>query len=165
MNLYALLPLATLFANLLLGIYILYRDPKAKLNRLYALFAFAVTIWALGTFLTFTALTSGEALYQERLTQLGLSLMPALLLHFFLVFTKSEFISRKRFYMPLYLPALFFIFVNFTTNLITKSATSSWWGYNLVTGPLYIPSVFYIIGYFIAGILICYRFYSDSLYQ
>ena len=53
MNLYALLPLTAIFANLILGIYILYRNPKAKLNIIYGLFAFAVAAWSLGTFLDF----------------------------------------------------------------------------------------------------------------
>ena len=164
MNLYALLPLTAFFANVILGFYVLYRNPKEQLNRLYSLFAFSWAIWALGDFLVFTANTSQAALYMSRLATFGASLAPAFVLHFFLVFTKNKFIARKRYYMPLYLPSLFFIYVNFATDLISVSAASSWWGYNIVRGILYIPFTFYITGYIIVGILSCWKFYSKSIF-
>lgn len=162
MNLYILLPLAAFSANLILGIVILYRDPSSKLNRLYSLFTFAISMWALATFLAFTSPTTGTALYWGKLTVTVSLLIPAFLLHFFLVFTRKEPTSRKIFSIYLYLPALLFIFINFTTNLIRERATASWWGYNFVGGIFYIPVAFYIIGYFIAGLLFCQRFYSKT---
>jgi methyl-accepting chemotaxis protein len=157
MNYYSFSPLIAFFVNLLLGVYIFYRDPKSRLNILYSLFEFSVAIWALGTFLSSVSLTSGGAMYWDKLTVTGSLLLPAFLLHFFSISVKSEFASRKGFYMPLYLPALFFILVNLTTNLIKGTATPSLWGYKFASGILYIPVAFYIIVYFVAGILLCCR--------
>ncbi len=162
MNYYSLLPLSAFLANMILGFYILYRSPKEKLNKLYSLFAFSLAIWALGTFLSSTSSTSEAAMSWNKLTVVGSLVMPAVLLHFFLVFTKKEDALRKIFYFPLYLPALFFITADFATNLIYESAELVYWGYSYVAGTLYTLVAVYILGYFIIGILFCYRFYSKT---
>ncbi len=159
MNYYALLPLVAFSANVTLGCYILYMDSKNNVNRLFSLVTFALAIWALGNFFTFTSLTPEAALHWDKLGTLGSSLYPVFLLHFFLVFTKRKFISRKIYLMPLYLPSCFFIFVHFTTNLITESVELVYWGYKSVHGTLYFVLTLYIIGYVIAGFYFCYNFY------
>ncbi len=162
MNLYAFLPLVALCANVILGSYILYRNPKNKSNILYSLFAFMMAVWAFGTFLVFTSTTAEAAFQSNKILELGSSIFPAPLLHFFLVFTKNKLASKKIYYIPLYLPALFFVFVNLTTNLVTVGMKASWWGYSPVSGILSIPFTFYVIGYFVAGVFFCYRFYSRT---
>jgi len=161
MNLYALLPLTAFIANVIIGCYIIYKNPKDRLNRLYALVAFSVAIWGLGDFLVFTAVTPAAALYWEKLSTLGSVSVPVLLLHFFLVFTRSKFVSRKIFYL-LYIPSLLFGFLNFTTTLIPDSAELNYWGYGIAGGVLYEPFTSYIVVYIIAGLLFCYRFYSKA---
>ncbi|UCD14394.1 MAG: HAMP domain-containing protein [Thermoplasmatales archaeon] len=159
MNYYALLPLVAFSANVTLGCYILYMDYKNSVNRLFSFVTFALAIWALGNFFTFMTLTPEVALHWNKLAMLGSSLYPVFLLHFFLVFTKRKFISRKIYLMPLYLPSCFFIFVNFTTNLITESVELSYWGYRSVHGILFFVFTLYMVGYVIAGFYLCYRFY------
>ena len=159
MNYYALLPLVAFSANVTLGCYILYMDSKNNVNRLFSLVTFALAIWALGNFFTFTSLTPEAALHWDKLGTLGSTLYPVFLLHFFFVFTKRKFISRKIYLMPLYLPSCFFIFVHFTTNLITESVELAYWGYNSVHGILYFVLTLYIVGYVIAGFHFCYKFY------
>lgn len=159
MNPYALLPLVAFSANVTLGCYILYMDSKNNVNRLFSFVTFALAIWALGNFFTFTSLTPETALHWDKLGTLGSSLYPVFLLHFFLVFTKRRFISRKIYLMSLYLPSCFFIFVHFTTNLITESAELAYWGYKSVHGIMYFVMALYIIGYVVAGFYFCYKFY------
>jgi len=162
MNFYALLPLAAFITNIFLGCYILYRDSKQKQNILYSLITFALATWAIGDFLTFTSTTPEAALTFGKIGTYGSSLTAVFILHFFLVFSKKEFISKKIFNILLYFPALFFIIVAFTTNLISKSATVEYWGYTATAGTLYLLLTLYVVGYIIIGILFCYRFYLKS---
>jgi signal transduction histidine kinase len=159
MNYFALLPLIAFSANLALGCYILYMDPKKNINRIFSLVTFALAIWALGNFFTFTAQDSIFALHWNKLALLGSSLYPVFLLHFFLIFTKRKSISKKLFLMSLYVPACFFIFVSFTTNLIVERVEFAYWGYQSVQGNLFFIYSLYMIGYFIASFYLSYHFY------
>ena len=160
MNPYVLLPLVSFFANLILACYVLYKNPSDRLNKFYTLFAVALATWAIGDFLTFTSTTSELGLYWNHLTLIGACLTVTFLLHFFLIFTKNNLISKKFYITSLYLPALVIIFLRFTTNFISESAEMIWWGYNIVRGILYLPYTLYLTGYIVIGFLICYKTYS-----
>ena len=162
MNYYSLLPLIAFFANVILGCYILYKDPKNRLNILFSLFVFSLAIWSLTDFLTFTASTSEIGLYWGRLGTIGSAISPVVLLHYFLVFSKNKHISKKRVYIPLYLPAFFFIIVSCTTTLISESGRPTYWGYTTTSGLLYAPLAFYIVGYITIGLFSCYKFYKKT---
>jgi len=160
MNAYFLFPLASFFANLILAFFVLYKNPTDRLNKVYCLFATALATWAIGDFLTFSSTTSEIGLYWSRLTLIGACLTVTFLLHFFLIFTKNKLISKYFFLILLYLPALVVIFLHFKTNLISKSAEMTWWGYGMIRGILYVPYTLYLTGYIVIGFLICYKFYS-----
>ena len=64
--------------------------------------------------------------------------------------------------MSLYLPSCFFIFINFTTNLIVERVELAYWGYNSVQGTLFFIFSFYMIGYFIASFYISYKYYAKE---
>ncbi len=163
MNYYALLPLTAFFANIILGCFILFRDPESRLNKLYSFFVFALAIWALGDFITFISLLPGTDLNWIDVSTFGSSLMPAFLLHFLLIFTKRKIISKKIFATFLYLPGLSFIFIAQTTDLIIGEPEPVYWGYAALPGILYVLLVVYIIGYIAAGLFFCYKFYSETI--
>ena len=160
MNIYSLLPLIAFFANIILGCFLLYRDSKDKLNRLFSLFTFALAIWAITDFLTFTALTPEIGLYWDKIGMIGSSFTPVFLLQYFLVFSKNKFISKKGFFILLYLPAIFFIFAGLTTNLISKQGETVYWGQNTHPGVLFFPFTIYVAGYILIGLFSCYKFYK-----
>ena len=162
MNYYVLLPLVAFIANLLLGCYILYRDSKSLLNRLYSFFAFGLAVWALGDFLTFPGFFVGTSYEWFNVGTFGSSLIPAFLLHFCLVFTKRKIISNKIFAILLYLPGLCFIFIGQTTDLIGGALKPTYWGYTTSPGILYTPLVIYIVGYIGISLFFTYRFYFKT---
>ena len=162
MNYFALLPLIAFSANLTLGFYILYIDPKKNINRIFSFVTFALATWALGNFFTFISPDPEIALHWNKLAILGSSLYPVFLLHFFLIFTKRKYISKKIYLMSLYLPSCFFIFINFTTNLIVERVELAYWGYNSVQGTLFFIFSLYMIGYFIASFYISYKYYIEE---
>ncbi len=161
MNIYMVLPIVAFIANLALGSYILYRDPKSKLNRIYALFAFSMVLWATGDIVVFTYFLGEMTMHIDKISTIGAALVPAFLLHFFLVFTKNRYVNRKAYYLT-YIPAAFFIYIRFTTELIVKSIEPVYWGHNYIYGIMYAPLVAYIMGYTILGLIFCYRFYSRT---
>ena len=159
MNVYPFLPLIAFSANVILGVYILYRESKNKSNILFSLFAFSLAFWALTDFFTFAASSPESALYWNRMGTLGSSFTPAFLLHFLLLFSKYKLISKKRIYPLLYFPAFFFAFVGFTTDVISKSGKIVYWGHAVNEGILYFPFAFYMMTYIIIGLFFCYKYY------
>jgi signal transduction histidine kinase len=159
MNVYTLLPFVAFFTNFILGCFIIYVDPKNKINKLFGFVLFSAAIWSIGNYLTFTALTPEKALFWGKLGTLGATLTATFLLHFFLVFTKSKFISRKNNIILLYIPVFFFTFINLNTNMISYSAITIYWGYKLSKGLFYYIHSIYIVLYILGGFINCFRFY------
>ena len=162
MNVIAFLPLIAFFTNMSMCCYMYYNGLENKLNKLYILFALSLMMWSLGDFISFASAASEMASFWNHLTVVGACFTVVFLLHFFMVFTKNKFISKKTYLILLYMPALLFVFISFTTNLITESAESVWWGYYLVRGTLYIPFTFYLVLYVIIGFFLCFRYYPNS---
>ena len=163
MNVISLLPLIAVFTNISMCCYIYYNGLENKLNKLFILFEVSLVIWCLGDFITFESTSTEMALFWNHFTLIGACLTVAFLLHFFLIFTKNQHISNKSNLIFLYLPFLFFTSIDFTTNIISKSAISLWWGYYIVRGELYIPYTLYLVLYVIIGFLLCFRYYPKSI--
>ncbi len=155
MNYYALLPLASFFANMVLAMLIIHIKPKGKLNLLYFLFLLSVAMFSLGDFLVFTASTPNEALGWNVLMMTAASVFPALLLHFFLLYARRP--VSKKIYL-LYLPALFFPLTTAFTDLVAKNPVPSYWGYSFTWGPLNDLFSLYIVAYILYGLCVCYRY-------
>lgn len=161
MIIYSLFPLFAFLCNVIIGTYVLYRNPRDRMNILFALFTFALGAWGAGDFLVFVSLSEASALLSDKISTAASIMGPAFLLHFFLFFTSSGLASGKRVYI-LYLPAAFLLPVGMFTRLISSSAEVSYWGYNILEGSLYAPAVAYIVLYVIIGLFVSYRFHSSS---
>ncbi len=163
MNVYTILPLIAFFSNLALAFYILYRNPRGELNRLYSTVMFSFAAWSIGEFLSFASGTPEMAVRIDMVKWTGAIIMSVTLLHFFLVFTKSRVASKKRNFVLIYLPyALFQHIVLFMPQLVTESAEAAYWGYNFVRGDLYPALISFVLIYAVTSILLCYRFYRKS---
>lgn len=159
-NVFSLLPLVAVFANVILGLYITYRNPRETLTRLYILVVFSVAIWSAANFFAFTASSADEAAFMNKFVSIGSLLSPVFLLHFFMVFTRKV---PKRLYVALmYVPAAFFLVIDFTTPLITESAEAAYWGYRIIHGAAYVPETMYMVIYAVTGLILCYGFYRKS---
>ena len=112
MNIYPILPFIAFFTNLTLACFVIYVNPKSRINQLFTLVLLSVALWSIGNFHTFTALSSNNAIFWGKVGTLGATLTGTFLLHFFLLFTKSKFIKKRINIVLLYLPASFFIFIS-----------------------------------------------------
>lgn len=161
-NLFAFLPLAAFFVNLILGCYVLYRNHRSELNIIYSLFLFTLAIWALSDYLVLSAPTPNTALSWNSIGIVGSALMPVFLLRFILTYTKRQIHIREAtkapVYMLMYVPAIFFSFVGLSTNLITERMEESWMGYAPVPGPMYAVFSMYATLYVIVSLAISIDF-------
>ncbi|MEE9224378.1 MAG: histidine kinase N-terminal 7TM domain-containing protein, partial [Thermoplasmata archaeon] len=165
-NLFAYLPLAAFFINVILGCYVLYRNHRSELNITYSLFVFALAIWALSDYLVLSSPTLNTALTWNSLGTVGSALMPAFLLRFILCFTKRRIptgtSSEIPVHMLMYVPGIFFILVGMSTNLIVERMGESWMGYAPVPGPMYSVFSMYATLYVIVSLAISFDFLMKS---
>ncbi len=81
MNVVQLIPLTAGILNLLLTLFVLSRDVRSTLSRVYLLWGFSVTIWNLGTFAMFAVRDPDSALFWARFLHAGAIFLPISLTH------------------------------------------------------------------------------------
>ncbi|MGI6751572.1 MAG: diguanylate cyclase domain-containing protein [Anaerovoracaceae bacterium] len=90
------------------GIYIIYLNPKALLNRLFLSFCISLAIWSLGLSIAFSAPEQEAYHFWHKISALGWSSLYGILLHLTLVITQNhkKFIFKNiNFIILLYVPA------------------------------------------------------------
>jgi len=140
MNLYSLLPLTGIVANLLLGFYIYYRIRKGLLSSMYLVLSLFLSVWAIGNFGMFTIPNPEIAFQVNQLAILGAIWVGPTFLHFVSIFIGTKFPRKPFHYVLLYLPALIISYYGLAFNLIADHVEPTYWGY--VAPP---PSFLYIV--------------------
>jgi len=84
--------------------------------------------WAFCTFMMSQSPTLVGAIFWNKVLFLW-PLLVAVMLHFTLAFTESEFLKHKLVYVALYFPALLFSLIDLTTNWISTAPALTLWGY------------------------------------
>jgi hypothetical protein len=97
--------------SIYMGGYIVYRNPRAKINRLFAYFSFILAVWYFGTLFRISAPTKEIALIWFRIETSGWSFTEPLFLHFMLRLTKNKVFEKHPWlFVLLYIPAPFFTY-------------------------------------------------------
>ncbi|MCX6817393.1 MAG: HAMP domain-containing protein [Candidatus Aenigmarchaeota archaeon] len=161
LNFYSLLPFSALLTNLVFGIFILYIDPKSRLNRLYSLFTLSFAFWALGDFMVFMAYDQGSSLFWAKAASVGSTLSAAFAINFFVLLTKNR-LANSKLMLLFYVPAAAFSLLSLGTDLITKGTKPVPWGLLQLRGPLYIPMTLFIVACMVASIILCYMYYRRT---
>ncbi|MCW3999169.1 MAG: PAS domain S-box protein [Candidatus Bathyarchaeota archaeon] len=125
MNLYALLTLCATEISFLLGLSVYLLNRKSGVNRLFMVAMFANGYWALCTFMKAQAGSVADALLWTKALAFW-PFLPALMLHFALVFTENTLIKKKLTYMLLYLPPLVFSLATLTTDWMGTVELTPW---------------------------------------
>ncbi len=163
MNIYSFLPLFGLFANLFLCFYILYINPKNKLNQLFGFLTFSLALWSFGTFYMFTSSSISEAFFWNNISTTGTVFTAVFMLQFSVVYCKKDIIKSKLFLISLYFIGFVFIIIESTTNLITKSMRSIYWGYSENPGVLFPVLSLFIILSVLISFLLYYQLQKSAL--
>lgn len=162
MNLYSYLPLTALFANLFLCFYLIYINPKNRLNQIYGLVTFSLAVWSLANFFMFSAPSTSQALFLNGFGTFGAVFTSIFLFQFAIFFCDMKRLKNKVFLIFLYLLGTILVFAEFGTNLFTQEMKVSYWGYVEVPGVLYSVLSVFVILFVVFSIVICYHFYKKT---
>ena len=132
-TLLALIPLTAALINFALMLFVLTRDRRSVLNRVFLLWGASMVMWNVGTVLLFRVFEPADALFWARFQHFGLIFLPVSLLHLSLLITQVR--------LPKLITGLYGWFgllaaSNFTGFFIS-GAKESGWAYYAVAGPGY----------------------------
>lgn len=164
MNVYALISLIAFMVCFFLGNFIYHKNPKSQLNKMIALLCILVGFLAFTEFEYRQAETIQTAFLWLKISSLW-PLVPSILLHISLIFTKSKFLKNKLIYILIYIPSIIIILLSLTTNLIIFNVFKEYWGWYFSTPPdatlFNIMALWTIFAVFLSGV-ICFVYYLNS---
>ncbi len=158
--LFSLLFFMAFAVYLFFGIYIIYRNPRENLNKLFFAVSVSLCFWSLGFALANGAPDLETALLCRRFSALGWGSVYALFLHFLILLTGFKPLLKKRLLLLLlYLPAVITIYVFSLSNAITSTQYNlvkidyGWVNVAVQNGWTMFFQTYYIV-YMLAGLLI-----------
>ena len=164
MNVYALISLTAFMVCFFLGNFIYHKSPKSQLNKMIAVLCILVGFLAFTEFGYRQAETIQTAYLWLKISTLW-PLVPSLLLHISLIFTKSKILKNKLAYILVYLPPIIIIILASTTNLLFNDALKYYWGWTYVIpadATLFnIMALWTVFAVVLAG-LICFSYYLKN---
>lgn len=126
MSITTILPLLSAVFVLYLGVFILLKDRKHKLNVLFALFCLSLVFWFFGTFMMFTSKEEALAIFWDRFVYAGVVFIPSLMYHISLVFSKKS--ASKTIFLG-YLLSFIFLALSRTDYFVSGLYKYNW-GYH-----------------------------------
>lgn len=148
----------------ILGVYVFLKNRYAILNRLYALYVFAIAQWVFFTyFLTNASLVAEDAYRWMRIGTLGGLLIAPILFIFILVFVKSKWANRIFTYVALF-AVVFSLYVwalEFTPSPVEYMVRTPW-GWDFTTATSLSTVAIWVWSNFLqlTGCFICWLFYK-----
>jgi PAS domain S-box-containing protein len=153
---YALVSLAATLINTAHAIFVLLKNPRSAVNRLWSLAIFSLVVWGCGEVIMRSTDDIEVAAMVNRVCGIGFRLLPAFFLHFTFAFTENPQ-SRNRSWMIalIYAPALVFSALQ-SQGYITK-ITHLPWGYTSTPGEGFLYYILWLESYFLWGLYLCYQ--------
>ncbi len=141
MNIYSIPSLIASITVPLLAIFVFSRNKTSPVNRAFARWLSAITIWHLGVFCMFCAPNEKYAMLFSKFLHFGVIFIPVTYFHFILTIVGFTRLRRTLLFVCYFLSSVF-AFTNLSDLVITNIVrlTYSYYG---VAGPLYLPFVFY----------------------
>ena len=97
--------------NLLVGVYILGRNRRERLNQVFFLVSLCFATWSFAFAFWPSAPSKEDAWFWYRFSAVGWTLTPSLLLHFLILLSRHDrLLSRWWGYLALYLPGIYYFF-------------------------------------------------------
>lgn len=125
LNWITILPLVCAIFVTILGFFALFKDWRSRLNQLFFAFCVAMFFWLFGTFMMFYNRNNDlVAIWWDRFVYLGVTMMPALMHHFSLVFTGRK--DRRRLLFLTYLGSFLFLFFSRTPYFVDGLYKYDW---------------------------------------
>ena len=126
------------------GLFVLFRKPKEKLNRLFCFLAFSVAAWSLGYGFVYVSSSPSKALQMARLGYIGVVFIPTLFYHFMCEYLQ---VRRKAALCGVYAGSLFFLYLS-RANRFFNDVYTYFWGYYPRAGTIYWTFLVFFYGVF-----------------
>ncbi|MFA6217126.1 MAG: ATP-binding protein [Candidatus Omnitrophota bacterium] len=123
MNNFAISTLLTSLTTLFLALFVFIKNPKAKLNRIFALYSFSISIWSF--FVSIHGFTRNQetSIFAAHALHIGAAFIPVTFVHFVLVFLNDMITPLKKWLLRLmYFIACVSVAAGFTS-LFVKNVT------------------------------------------
>ena len=161
MNIFALSSLLASVVTTFLGIFVLFRNPRSEMNRVFCLYCLAGAFWSFAEFGYRQAGSFATALFWLRAGTLAIFAVP-LELHFVMCFTeKTKYLKRKSTYLLLYVPAVVFSGVE-VTGLDALHPVRAYWGWTYYTPQQSLWSdliMIWVVAISFYGLFLCLQYY------
>jgi len=154
MNFFAFSSIITAVLSIILGIIILSKGFKSKMNQAWFFVSFSVFIWTIG--LAGATLVNNQegALFWQRILYIGTILIPICFFNFCIIFLSREKI-KKVFISVGSIIGIFFVFLVFSKFFILQIGERTNFGYWVVkTGSFYGLFLFYFIFYVVYSVFL-----------
>lgn len=120
-----ILPLVCAVFVGILAWFVFFENTRSPLNRLFVAFSVAMIIWLVGTFMMFVNRESeSAAIWWDRFVYLGVTMMPALMHHFSLIFTGRQ--GQRKLLLISYLGSVFFLIISRTPYFVDGLYRYDW---------------------------------------
>lgn len=156
--------------SLVLGILVLYRNPRSKVNQIFSLYCLSIVYWDFVDLNIVTAESLSRAQFWSALDAFGPTLATAFILHFIVEFTEqSKLIREKLIYFAAYIPLIILSIVDIGTGAITGTVTAveNGWGLDLAGDSLYFlvspVTGSIVIATFFISLFLSIRYYQRSI--
>jgi PAS domain S-box-containing protein len=150
LNIFAISSLIAADIYLFLALYVWLRQRRALTNQLFSLVGLTMFFWGLGEGMMRASADGKTAMFWATFViGLGSAFHPAVLLHFWLVFTdKVRSIRQYPIILVIYLPAAIFFSIRFLQpTLFIRQLSLHYWGYSIEGTQLYLGYMLYVAGY------------------
>jgi|GEM_PF-3430390 len=118
---------------LLSGIYVIYLDRNAVLNRVFALFSLSLALWSLSVVFIVISPDAQYRFLAGILGAIGITTFAGLSFHFFLNYTKKEQLLKKWWiYVVMYFPPVVFIYQAFNGQFLGNDYLYTQYGWIIV---------------------------------
>ncbi len=159
MNFHALPSFIGGIANFVLGIFVYCKGRENKVNKIFALLCSVIAFWNIHEYGLYIAPSKVFALSWAKIFGLGLMLIPAVFLHFTLVFVGNESKKNRLLLYVAYMLSLVFILLFWTGHLVDDYfyVTCQYFPRPTWIYKLYMMNFLVIVGYAFSRILAKYK--------
>lgn len=164
MNPYAIPPLVVLISVLSLGIYIISKDSRSRVNQIVGLSMFILFLSGMGEFGLRLSTTVASAEIWDKLLWSAIAFMGPVFLHIALLAPRrKKILNNRAIYLILYLPSLSFLLLAWGTNFLVVDFATRYWGLDPLHGAIIMAPVVYNSIFFILGIGIFSQSFRRSI--
>ncbi|MCM8825937.1 MAG: hypothetical protein NC904_00275, partial [Candidatus Omnitrophica bacterium] len=161
MTYFSISTVLTFFISLSLGIFVLFKNYRGTINRLFFFLSLSVSIWSMGLRNMAISKTHDLALLWIKISYLGVFFIPSIFLHFMCALLDIQESKRQIINLGYILSFLFLILNLFTKLIIVDVSPKFFFNYYGDIGELYLLFIGMFLFFSIYGIYLCFKNFKN----